>query len=137
MPAGSGDGAYLAAFERVVIPALRRFKPGLIMIAAGFDAGAFDMTGAMIVSTEGFRKIAKMLMAAADELCEGRIVLEHEGGYNPSNTPFSALAVLATVCGIRTGIDDPHYPMIKDSPDQKLQAHQDEVIRSVQAAFGL
>jgi acetoin utilization deacetylase AcuC-like enzyme len=107
------------------------------MIAAGYDAGAFDMAGAMIISTEGFRGIAEMLMAAADELCEGRMVLEHEGGYNSSNTPFPALALLETVCGIRTGINDSHYPMIKDSPDQKLQAHQDEVIRSVQAAFGL
>lgn len=32
LPGGSGDGAYIATFERVVIPALRQFKPDLIQI---------------------------------------------------------------------------------------------------------
>lgn len=137
LPAGCGDGAYEAAFERVIVPALRRFKPDLILVAAGYDAGAYDPTSAMMVSTEGFRAIADMLVAAAGELCNRRIVMEQEGGYNPSVTPFSALAVLESVCGIRTGIEDPHQALIKDSPDHALQPHQDEVIRKAQAAFGL
>ena len=35
LPAGSGTGAYSAAFERVVIPALRRCQPDLIIVASG------------------------------------------------------------------------------------------------------
>ena len=42
MPPGSGVGAYLAAFERVVVPALRKFKPELIVVASGLDANAYD-----------------------------------------------------------------------------------------------
>src|SRR4029453_2704177 len=35
LPPGSGHGAYLSACERVVVPALRRFRPELIVVASG------------------------------------------------------------------------------------------------------
>jgi acetoin utilization deacetylase AcuC-like enzyme len=46
LPAGSGHGAYLAAFERVVLPALNAFKPDLIVVACGFDVRALTLLGA-------------------------------------------------------------------------------------------
>ena len=46
LPPGSGRGAYLAALDRVVIPALERFRPELIVIACGFDAGASTRSAA-------------------------------------------------------------------------------------------
>ena len=137
LPSGSGDGAYIAAFERIVIPALRRFKPDIILVAAGYDGGGFDPTGSMIISTDGFRAIAGMLVEAAGELCEGRLILEHEGGYNPWATPFSVLATIEVLSGIRTGVEDPYLQFIKDSPDQKLLRHQEEIIEQVRSAFGL
>ena len=137
LPSGSGDGAYLAAFERVVLPALRRFKPDLILVAAGYDGAAFDLTSSMIISTDAFRKMAEMLVEVAAETCGGRMILEHEGGYNPWATPFSVLATIEALCGVNTGIEDPYMVLIKDSPDHQLLPHQDEVINQVQAAFDL
>ena len=82
-----------------MVPALRRFKPELILVAAGFDAAAFDSTSGMIVTSEGFHTITRMLVDAADEICGGRIILEHEGGYNPVATPFSVLAAVESLRG--------------------------------------
>lgn len=137
LPSGSGDGAYGAAFERVVIPALRRFKPDLILVAAGYDAGAFDLTSGMIVTSEGFRNVTQQLVDAANELCQGRIILEHEGGYSPVATPFSVLSSIEVLSGVKTGVEDPHYVLVKDSPDQQLLPHQDEVISQAVRAFEL
>lgn len=137
MPSGSGDGAYVAAFERVVIPALHCFRPDLILVPAGYDISAFDMLSTMMVSSEGFRKMTKMLVDAAAELCEGRIVLEHEGGYNPWSTPFAALAAIEALTGVDTGVEDPFNPLIVESMDQKLLPHQEEIIEQVRAAFDL
>src|SRR5688572_13684823 len=36
LPAGSGDREYLAVFDEVMVPALRRFKPDLLFVSAGF-----------------------------------------------------------------------------------------------------
>ena len=40
--AGCGDEAYLYAFESIVLPALDKFKPDMIIVACGYDANAFD-----------------------------------------------------------------------------------------------
>ena len=48
LPPGSGTGAYDYAFTTVVIPALRRFSPELILVSSGFDASFADPLGAVI-----------------------------------------------------------------------------------------
>ena len=46
LPPGSGIGAYSAAMKRVIIPALRAFRPHMIFVSAGFDASFLDPLGA-------------------------------------------------------------------------------------------
>ena len=58
-PPGAGHAAYLYAFERVVIPALYKFKPNLIVVASGFDAGGMDPLARMLCDGETFRKMTK------------------------------------------------------------------------------
>ncbi|MCG8441031.1 MAG: class II histone deacetylase, partial [Caulobacterales bacterium] len=41
LPPGSGVGAYQAVFDRIVLPALRAFRPDFILVPSGFDGGAF------------------------------------------------------------------------------------------------
>lgn len=137
MPSGTGDGGYIAAFERVVIPALRQFQPDIILVAAGFDISAFDIVSTMMVSSEGFRTINQMLVDAAKELCGGRIVLELEGGYNPWATPFAVLASIEALSGVRTDVKDPFLDFTVGSIDNQLLDHQAAVIEEVRVAFDL
>ena len=46
LPRGGGRGAYVAAFERVVVPALERFQPEFIIVASGLDASAWIRSAA-------------------------------------------------------------------------------------------
>jgi hypothetical protein len=39
----SGSGAYKAAFERVVLPALEAYQPQLLLVSAGYDPAYMDM----------------------------------------------------------------------------------------------
>lgn len=130
MPAGSGVGAYVAAFERVVIPALQRYKPDLIIVPSGFDAGALDPFGRNMMHSDGYRELTQMLMVAADDLCGGRLVMCHEGGYSRATVPFYGLAVMETLAGIRTGVEDPFLEMVKDFAGHELQPHQEQVIEN-------
>ena len=45
LPPGSGVGAYSYAFERIVLPALDRFRPDLLLVSSGFDASYADPLG--------------------------------------------------------------------------------------------
>jgi acetoin utilization deacetylase AcuC-like enzyme len=134
LPAGSGVGAYEAAFDRVVIPALLAYKPDIILVASGFDASAFDPLGRMMMHSAGYASLTRKLMTVADELCGGRIVMAHEGGYSPYYVPFCGLAVLETMSGINTGVTDPYLDFAAGMAGQDLQPAQDKLISEVEQA---
>jgi acetoin utilization deacetylase AcuC-like enzyme len=133
LPPGSGHGAYLAAYERVVVPALQRFRPEFVVAPSGFDGGYFDPLGRMMAYSKTFRAMTAMLMAAADDLCDGRTVMTHEGGYAAAYVPFIGLAVIEELSGVRSDIADPYLFICAGAGGQDLQPHQDEVIAAAEA----
>ncbi|MDQ1597941.1 MAG: hypothetical protein QOI70_1365 [Microbacteriaceae bacterium] len=128
LPPGSGHGAYVAAYRRVAMEALRRFRPDFIVAPSGFDGGVFDPLGRMMAWSETFREMTRMLKAAADELCAGRLVLTHEGGYSAPYVPFMGLAVMEELSGIDSGVADPYAFFAATLGGQELEPHQDAVI---------
>lgn len=133
LPAGSGNGAYVNAFERVVVPALRAFQPEIILVACGFDASINDPLGRMLVTASGYRQLTRILLDTAAELCEGRLVFSHEGGYSAAYVPFCGLAVLEELSGVSTGVTDPFVQFWENLPGQDLEPWQDEVISAAAA----
>ncbi len=135
LPPGSGTGAYLAAMDRVVAPALRRFRPELILVASGVDACANDPTARMLLHADSYRFLTRRLTDLAAELCGGRLVMTHEGGYDASAAPFCALAIMEEMTGIRTGVRDPFGELREDALTdyQRLLPHQDAVIGQAEA----
>ena len=118
-PAGTGNGGYLYAFEQVVVPAIKKFKPDLIAVASGFDSCVYDPLGRMMVTANGYAQMTKMLM---DVSTNQKIVIAHEGGYNPIYSPFCGLFVLQQLSGIKK-LSDP-FDHVESYPDQQLAAHQ-------------
>jgi acetoin utilization deacetylase AcuC-like enzyme len=129
LPPGSGKGAYFAAFERVVIPALDHFKPNLILVANGFDASAMDSLGCMMLTTDAYRTLTRYILDAASRHCQDKLVMAHEGGYATELVPFCGLAVLEEMSGFNTECSE---PLIQDFAEQwayqELQAHQSAAI---------
>ena len=66
----------------VILPALRRFDPQLIIISAGFDAHTSDPLAQLNLTDDDYRWVTAELMKIADACCEGRIVSVLEGGYS-------------------------------------------------------
>jgi acetoin utilization deacetylase AcuC-like enzyme len=81
-PAGVGDEVILEATDRVFAPILRKFRPDMILISAGFDSSEHDTVGQFKITDAGFSKLALRWRDLAEELCEGRIAAALEGGYN-------------------------------------------------------
>ena len=108
LPAGSGRGAYLAALERVVVPALERFRPELIVVACGFDAGALDPLGRMLLSAAAFGELTGGAARRGRTACAaGDSSASHEGGYAAGHVPFCGLAVIERLSGESAGVEDP------------------------------
>ncbi len=94
LPAGTGDRGYREAIERTVEPALREYRPELLLVSAGFDAWRHDPLGGMRVSREGFVDWGARLAKLADELCGGRLLATLEGGYDLAALPALVAAHL-------------------------------------------
>jgi acetoin utilization deacetylase AcuC-like enzyme len=81
---GATDADYDLVYRTVVIPLLQQFRPELILVSAGFDAHERDPLAGMRMTTSGYAGLTARLIAASDEVCDGRIVFVTEGGYDTS-----------------------------------------------------
>lgn len=96
LDAGAKDDEIEQKYAAQVIPAVRDFKPDLLMISAGFDAHEMDPLGQLRMTTAGFGRLTTLLLALADETCEGRVVLATEGGYDLTALSQCLDAVITT-----------------------------------------
>ena len=94
LPPGAGHGAYVEMMDRVIVPALERFDPHLILVSNGVDANGTDPLGRMMCHAGTFRALSDAMVSASDRLCDGRLVVCHEGGYSTQIAPWCILAVL-------------------------------------------
>jgi acetoin utilization deacetylase AcuC-like enzyme len=85
----SGDAEYESAFEEVVEPTIRAFKPELLLVSAGFDAHEADPLADMRLSYDAFEWMAERAASLAPRV--GAVL---EGGYNESTLPRLVAASL-------------------------------------------
>ncbi len=82
LPAAMGDGDYAAVYADLLEPIANQFKPGLVLVSAGFDAHRDDPLADMDVTEDGFAHLCGVASRIADQVAGGRLVMLLEGGYN-------------------------------------------------------
>jgi acetoin utilization deacetylase AcuC-like enzyme len=125
LPAHTGDTGYLAAFRRVVEPVVRRFRPELLIVSAGYDAHWKDPLARMNLSTTGFFHLVRELRAWADAWADNRLVAQLEGGYHPDALAYSVRATLHALADDPAVPDDPIGPAPR--PDTAIEPLLDEI----------
>jgi acetoin utilization deacetylase AcuC-like enzyme len=73
----------------VVIPAVDRFRPELLLVSAGFDAHEDDPLAHMRLTADGFRELSSRCAVLAP-----RVAAVLEGGYNVGTLPHLVTAAL-------------------------------------------
>ena len=75
------DDPWLAAFEAVVPPLLRRFKPTVLVTQDGCDTHYLDPLAHLAATTRIWPRVGRAFHELAHELCEGRWLALGGGGY--------------------------------------------------------
>ncbi len=136
LPAGAGHTAYLAVMDEIVLPALRRYQPDLIVVACGFDASAIDPMGRMLATADTFRQMTERVKQAARDLCDGRLVLVHEGGYSEVYVPFCGHATIEALSGSACTAPDPLRETLEvRQPSARFDGFLRDVVRDFSRAF--
>ena len=125
---GHGDEEYVSIFKKIVLPVARLYRPELILVSAGFDIYKSDPLGDMRVSTEGFAALARILLNAAGELCQGRIVFTLEGGYHVDGQASGIGKILDVMTGTGSAGKD---LFLQNPPEPEIVAQ----IRRTQERF--
>ncbi len=133
LPPGSGHDAYLAGMERIVLPKLKEFRPELLIVASGLDANAVDPLARMLLHSDSYRQMTRMMMAAAEELCQGRLAMIHEGGYSEAYVPYCGVAIMEELSGRKSDVVDPMVDFLKGwQPGEQHQAFIQDVLVGIQ-----
>jgi acetoin utilization deacetylase AcuC-like enzyme len=96
--AGAGREAILGAFETSLLQAMRKFRPNLVLISAGFDSRIHDPLGGFTLGDRDFFDLTKQALAIAEKYARGRLVSVLEGGYNLSGLATAAVAHVQALC---------------------------------------
>ena len=115
LPPHTGDAGYRQSFERLVMPAVRRFAPELLIVSIGYDAHWADPLSWMLLSLSGYRAMMDDLVSLAGELCRGRIVVALEGGYDTTVLAHGVSGTLASLMGEKS--EDPFGPAREPETD--------------------
>ena len=107
LPPGSGDRQWVEAIERVALPKIESFDPGLIVVSAGQDGHFRDGLSDQGLTAAGFGRIAASTASLADSLGAGLVAVQ-EGGYNPATLPLLDRTILRA-------FDDPTGPPLPES----------------------
>jgi len=81
LPAFTGDAGWLRAFDAVVPPLLRAFKPEVLVSQHGCDSHRLDPLANLELSVDGQRRAQLMVHDLAHEVAGGKWLLTGGGGY--------------------------------------------------------
>ena len=73
-----------------------------------------------------FRQMAAALVSAAESLCDGRLLVCHEGGYSAGYVPFCGIAIMEALSGEDSGVIDPFSRY--ENQWQELQPNQQAAV---------
>lgn len=113
--AGAGDTTYLAAYDSIIAPKLRQFKPEHIIVFAGYDSHWRDPLAGHRVSVAGFNALVQRCLDSAEALCGGRISFTLGGGYEPEALGHCVAGTSHTLLGLSGEFKEP----LGASPDKE------------------
>jgi len=78
---GTYDELFLRAFDEVVPPIIRAFKPDLIVSQNGCDTHYTDPLAGLSLTTNAYEQLYSRIHGLAHEVCDGKLVVLGGGGY--------------------------------------------------------
>jgi len=111
---GTSGASFLFILRELFIPLTQQFKPDIICISAGYDAYFNDPLASLEFTIKTYADATRIVKDMAEKVCDGRIVIVLEGGYNLDALSQGVLATVSKLAGLDE-IKEPYTP-----PKQKV-----------------
>lgn len=97
------DDDFLYVYNQVMIPMIVRYRPQLILVAAGFDGHHDDPIGKCRFTAEMYSRLTALLLKGREMAGNPPLLLALEGGYQPSGLAQCVGEVLGCLRHAKTG----------------------------------
>lgn len=122
LPGGARGEHYLRAWDELLAPVLRRFAPDLVILEAGYDGHWRDPLTGLALRADDYHALVSRAGALAGEVCQGRVQVILEGGYDPAAL---ALCVEDTILALRgEAVEEEDEPPPPASPGQLARVEE-------------
>ncbi|MGZ5562220.1 MAG: histone deacetylase family protein [Halobacteriota archaeon] len=103
LPPGVNDDGFFCAYDQLLVPVIKQFRPELTFISAGQDIHYKDPLGGMLVTCEGFIGLTERVKSVSPR---GRVIACLEGGYDLQALADSVLAICGSLFDFPTKINE-------------------------------
>ncbi len=131
LPRRTGHGAYLAAFDQIVAPELRRYRPEFLLVQFGVDGHADDPLVGLQLTTHTYQALIERLHALAHDLCDGRMLLMGGGGYKPEAVVRCWAIMLGTLAECVPSQRRAQFESLHDAPLAEDEEAAQQVARVI------
>lgn len=129
---GVGDAGFQQIIDELLFPLAMRYRPELILVSAGYDAHWSDPLAGLNLSIAGYNMICQRIKELAGDLCQGRLVLTLEGGYNQDVLSHCVANTFRILCGQPSdALSNPFGP--SPYPERPVT----ELVRQLRTVHGL
>ena len=117
VPDGADEDTYVSLLEHIVVPAGEEFRPGLVLISAGYDAHRDDPQGGCRLETSSYAELARQVRALGEHVGApvGAVL---EGGYALDALAGSVVATMEGLAG-----DEPPDSVAPDFVTSRAASH--------------
>ncbi|MHA1268722.1 MAG: histone deacetylase family protein [Candidatus Helarchaeota archaeon] len=106
MAPGSGDKSFDLIIDEIFIPVAKQYNPDYILISVGFDSHFSDPLTDLRLTTQGYRNIIKKVKDLSYDICDGKLIILLEGGYNLNAISRSIVNIIYELADIPDSISD-------------------------------
>jgi acetoin utilization protein AcuC len=106
MPLNAGDASYRAAFDQIIIPLTKEYRPQIIIRNGGSDPHFNDGLTNLAMTIAGFRMMGEKVREMT-EVCQGKQVDLIASGYNKDILPSGWLSLLSGIADFPITVEEP------------------------------
>jgi acetoin utilization protein AcuC len=129
MPVNSGDASYQSAFDEIILPLTREFKPQIIIRNGGSDPHFEDGLTSLGMTLNGFKMMGDKVREMT-QICQGKQIDLIASGYNKTILPYAWLSLLGGIADLPVVIEEPR-PIPPQFKQDLVLAQTQDVLATV------
>ncbi len=132
-PELTSDSAYEKAIDEILVPIAEQFKPDITMVSLGYDAHHMDPITLMGLTVQGYKKLVSKVIALSNKICNGKLTVVLEGGYNLEILPKVFLATISAMTGEEVVLEEDKFGV--SDAEQKMAFQIIDRVKEVMSRY--